>query len=123
MRGKLSMLVDFLRPKQDVEPLPITETLPEDKAKAPEPSGPLPVESPLVQRRLKDFFQTEYWPYVKEIIIRDIIIYQTRVDKDLQGSLSDPRDTGASLVRYHGGRIRGAEEIKLIVERLKKNYG
>ena len=132
MLGKLSIFLDFLRLRPghisgtaQSQPNDSEGGSPEKAAstEARPAQGPLPIESPFIRRRLKDAFTGESWSYIKELLMREIILYQTRVDRALQGSIADPRDTNASLVRYHGGRIRGAEEIKLIIERLKKNFG
>lgn len=97
----------------------------------PPPEQPKPVEPPVdaatsvdpqARRIIHDFFQSQYWPYVREILNREIIVFQMNTDKQLQGALADPRDVNGKLAAYFGGKIKAGDEIKLILERLKKNY-
>lgn len=111
----LSMAVDFLTGKKvPVAPEP-------EKPETPEP-GPLPIEDPRTQKILNDFFTSIYWSYVRDLIFREIIVYQTRADKKLQGALSDSRDVNGKMAAFYGGMIRGGEEIKLSLELLKKKF-
>lgn len=102
--------------KKDVEPVAATPPSPPKEQVLPA------IEDVKVRRILHDFFGSTYWPYVREILMREIIGFQMRADKQLQGSLSDPHDTNGKMAAYHGGRIKAGDELKLILERLKQNY-
>lgn len=117
MFHKLSMAAQAILPKKDI-PCSDANVTPKPEV----PSAPLPIDDPKVQRIIDDFFKSTYWPYLKEILMREIIGFQVRADKQLQGALSDPRDTNGRMAAYHGGRIKSGDELKLIIERLKKNY-
>jgi len=119
------MMVDFLS-RRDGGKLDMPDTISKNlkqPAPATEPqTGPLPIEDPHVSRTLREFFNSQYWPYVRDMIFREIVSYQTTVDRQLQGSLADPADVNGKVAAFHGGRIRGGDEIKLRLERLKGNF-
>lgn len=116
MLNPIQMAQEFFAPKKKAE------AANEPSVKKPEPEASRGLEDPHVKRVLNDFFSSSYWPYVRDLMMMQIIEFQTRVDKQLQGSLGDPKDSSGKMAAYHGGRLKAGDEIKLILDRLKKNY-
>lgn len=125
MQNPLPLAVDFFRRKRRDIPCSdgnVAPKLVDPPNLAPE-TKLLSIEDPKVRRILHDFFGSTYWPYLRDLLMQQITLYQYSADKQLMGSLSDPKDSGGRMTSFHGGRLKGGEEIKLIIERLKRNYG
>ena len=101
---------------------PQSEPPKEEAVKTAPKTAPLPVEDARVQRMLRDFFESSYYPYVRDLLMNQITLFQMKADKQLMGSLCDPNDSNGRMSAYHGGRIKAGEELKLILERLMKNF-
>jgi len=86
----------------------------------PTTHGPLPIEDPYIQKILKDFYKSEYWPYIKEALFAQIIYYQQGKQKQLEGTLADPKDVNGKLASFLGGQVRAGEEFKKIIEGMKR---
>jgi len=119
MFGPLGMMVDFIKGNQPKPTVLKVESLNKSETPEAEVTKPLSPEDPYIQTRLRDFFSSDSWPYVKDALMKQIVVYQMRVDRELQADLRDPKDTNGRLSSFNGGRLRAGEEIRQIIERLR----
>lgn len=99
------------------------EKTPVPSMPAPDPEPRVNITDPQHRRQLDDFFKSAHWPIVRDLLNSEIILFQSAVDKQLQGALSDPKDFVGRMAAFHGGRIRAGEEFRSILTRLKSKYG
>lgn len=82
----------------------------------------LDINDPRARAMLYDAFNSQYWPYIKDYILHTIVQYEVAVSRSLETALADPKDTVGRVSSYHGGRLRGGEEIRNLVSKLKKRF-
>lgn len=122
LRGSLTGVLRHIQDKYSSPGLKSDAPTDVKQTKREVPDAPLPVESPKIQMLLRRMFESEEWPVLKEYLMMQIISYQTRTSKQLQGALGDAADVNGRRSSFLGGKLQAGDEIRALIETMKSQF-